>query len=507
MAKVAIPGLVVVALLLLLSAPAFAQEDAAVSKGAKIDKKVVDAAVKKACDWLKSQQKADGSFQGAGLYDGFYPYSSTAFVLFALLKGTESFDSKCIQDGFKYLKAQKEWPGVYGVSALILALCALFEPPPPPEKEMEPRKLKPGEKLRTSAYDPVEKQARDKFRKKAPKWAKDWLRRAVNYLVSVQVANVWRYPDAKPGDYNTKTARGGDQDASNTQYAMLALHAASRVGVNAKKEVYQKVAEYFLKLQEKDGPEVKPSFPVPAADLPIKKLKELEKSILKRLRKEDEAAAKKKEEVPGLKDLGPRTTSKLGDPYRDFGAELSPMKARGWSYMPPDTQGVAAWQTQATGSMTTSGVAALVICKAKLEGTEWYNKRKKKLRQAIRDGMGWIAHHFTITENPGPLDCWKYYYLYGLERSGVLCLSRRIGKHFWYEEGAKHILATQSGDGSWPGGSSSGDPGVQGFSYGPTWPTCFCILFLKKATAPVVNLPEDIYTGKGLFGPGGGKDK
>ena len=107
MAKVALPGLGIAALLLLLSAPAFAQEDEVVSKGAKIDKKVVDAAVKKACDWLKTQQKADGSFQGAGLYDGFYPYASTAFVLFALLKGTENGDSKCIQDGFNYLKAQK----------------------------------------------------------------------------------------------------------------------------------------------------------------------------------------------------------------------------------------------------------------------------------------------------------------------------------------------------------------------------------------------------------------
>jgi hypothetical protein len=499
MFRVLLQILIALTVLAVLCVPALAQGDSAVSEGAKIDKKVVEAAVKRACDWLKSQQKADGSWTGAGLYDGFYPYSSTAFVVYALLKGTEDADSKCIKDGFAYLKA-KDFPGVYGVSALILALCALYEPPPPPEEEMEPRKLKPGEKLKTGVYEPVERQAKKKFRQKAPAWVKDWLEKAVRWLVSKQVANVWRYPDAKPGDYGTHTARGGNEDASNTQYAMLALHAASRLGVNAPSGVYEKVGDYFLVHQEKDGPEVKPPFPVPAADLPIKKLKELEKQILKKLRKEAEQAAKEGKEIPGMKDLGPRTTSEMGDPYREFGAEITPMKARGWAYMPADTQNVSAWQTQATGSMTTSGVASLVICKAKLEGSGWHSKRKDKIRQAIRDGMGWIAHHFSVTENPGPLNCWKYYYLYGLERSGVLCLARKIGEHFWYEEGGKHILETQQGDGSWPGGSGGGGQGVQGFEYGPTWPTCFAILFLKKATAPVVNLPEDIYTGKGLFG-------
>jgi hypothetical protein len=486
-----------------LAGTALAQDEGeAVSAGAKIDKKEVDAAVKKACDWLKSQQKPDGSWTGTGVYDGFYPYASTGFVLFALLKGTEGPESDCIKKGFEYLKS-KEFSGVYGVSALILALCALYEPEAKPE-EQETRKLQPGEKLRTGVYEPVERQAKKKFAK-APQWVKDWLQKAVAWLVSKQTTYVWRYPDAKPGDYGTQTALGGNEDASNTQYAMLALHAASRLGVNVSNEVYVKVAAYFLKYQEKDGPEVKPPFPVPAADLPISKLKELEKKILKGLEKEAREAARKGEEVPGIKELGPRTTEEMGDPYKEFGAEVSPMKARGWSYMPPETQGVSPWQIQATGSMTAGGVTTLVICKAVLEGTGWHDKNKKEMRQSIRDGVGWIAHNWTVTANPGPLDCWKYYYLYGLERVGVLALTRRIGEHLWYEEGAKHILSNQSGDGSWPGSSGGGGAGVQGFNYGPTWPTCFCILFLKKATAPVVNLPEDIYTGKGLFGPKGGK--
>jgi len=487
-------------LLLALAPQVFAQDEgAAVSEGSKIDKKVVDAAVKRACEWLKGQQKADGAWTGAGLYDGFYPYSSTAFVLLALLKGSEGPDSECVKKGFAYLKS-KEFPGVYGVSALILALCALYEPEKKPEDD-ETRKLKPGEKLRTGLYEPVERQAKKKFQK-APKWVKDWLEKAVKWLLSKQEANVWRYPLNKPGDYCPHTAHGGNQDASNTQYVMLAFHAASRVGVKIPAGVYARVAEYFIAEQEADGPEVKPAFPVPAADLPISKLKELEKQILKKLRKEAEKAAKDGKEVPGMKELGPRTTSEMGDPYREFGAEMTPMKARGWAYLPKSDTGGAPWQSQATGSMTASGVASLVICKVNLESTSWHKKNKTKLRQAIRDGMAWIAHNYTVSSNPGPLDCWKYYYLYGLERCGVLCLSRRIGEHIWYEDGAQHILGAQQGDGSWPGGSGGGSATSQGFEYGPTWPTCFCILFLKKATAPVVNLPEDTYTGEGLFGGG-----
>ena len=492
-----------------LCVPAFAQGGAAVSEGAKIDKNAVEAAVKKACDWLKSQQKPDGSWTGANHYDTFYPYASTAFVTFALLKGTESGESGCVKKAFDYLR-KKEFPGVYGVSSLILALCALFEPQAEPEPE-EQKEVRPGEKLRTTLFEPRERMARRKL-EDAPPWVNEWLKSAVAWLVSQQAVNIWRYPGTGVGDYAVSQARGGNQDASNTQYAMLALHEASILGVNAPLDVYGKVADYFIVEQEKDGPDVKP-FPVPAADLPINKLKEMEKEILKKLKQEHMQAVKEGKPGLSLKDLGPRTTEEMGDPYKDFGAELSPMKARGWAYLPQGTPTTGAtpveqWQVQATGSMTAGGAGTLIICKSKLEGTNWYMDNDKKLRQAIRDGMAWLSHKFTVTDNPGPLGCWKYYYLYGLERAGVLSLTRKIGDHFWYEEGGKHILATQGGDGSWPGTSvDSGDPHVKSFDYGPIWPTCFCILFLKKATAPVVNLPEPTTTGEGLFGPARPKDK
>jgi len=87
---------------------------------------------------------------------------------------------------------------------------------------------------------------------------------------------------------------------------------------------------------------------------------------------------------------------------------------------------------------------------------------------------------------------WHYYYLYGLERAGVLSLCLRFGKHDWYEEGANFLLRAQRADGSW-----SSDGMVSALSN-----TCFAILFLKKATTPVIGGGKElvIATGKGMFG-------
>lgn len=46
---------------------------------------------------------------------------------------------------------------------------------------------------------------------------------------------------------------------------------------------------------------------------------------------------------------------------------------------------------------------------------------------------------------------WLHYYLWTLERAFVLAEVERIGTHDWYREGAGHLLATQAKDGSWRG--------------------------------------------------------
>ena len=68
-------------------------------------------------------------------------------------------------------------------------------------------------------------------------------------------------------------------------------------------------------------------------------------------------------------------------------------------------------------------------------------------------------------------------YLYALERVGILSGTVDIGTHDWYREGANFILKSQKEDGSWKTATGGGNA---------VWDTCFAILFLKRATRPLV---------------------
>jgi hypothetical protein len=76
----------------------------------------------------------------------------------------------------------------------------------------------------------------------------------------------------------------------------------------------------------------------------------------------------------------------------------------------------------------------------------------------------------------------------------MITLTPKFGTHDWYKEGAALILSQQRSDGSWEARAGTS---------GPVPDTCFAILFLKKATKPIVAIPEPPETGSDLFGPGG----
>src|SRR5581483_5981954 len=193
--------------------------------------------------------------------------------------------------------------------------------------------------------------------------------------------------------------------------------------------------------------------------------------------------------------------------------KLPKMKSRGFPYMsqPKSDQGTqgggtgggmgqqgpAEWQKKVTGSMTTSGLAALLVCKAQLDGTPLFEKQLKgPVNKAIRDAAAWIATNYSVEQNPHA-DGHHYYYMYGLERGGMIGLIPKFGDHDWYKDGTKMFLHAQKDDGSW-------DAGMRGTS-GPVPDTAFALLFLSKGTTPVVRIPNRTATGPGGNG-GGGKE-
>ena len=141
----------------------------------------------------------------------------------------------------------------------------------------------------------------------------------------------------------------------------------------------------------------------------------------------------------------------------------------GWGY---------AGKAQGYGSMTAAGVASLYICGLRLN----VGGRKQFINGAYPDcgkytqnvvlakGLEWLGKNFSVRENPRKGGSWLHYYLYGLERVGMISGKRTIGEQDWYRQGAEHLVTTQRGDGSWIGPLE----------------TTFSVLFLAKGNRPVL---------------------
>jgi hypothetical protein len=126
--------------------------------------------------------------------------------------------------------------------------------------------------------------------------------------------------------------------------------------------------------------------------------------------------------------------------------------------------------------MTAGAIGAICIYDYML-GKDW------KKEKSVMDGLAWLDKNWSVTENIGPPETargqatgWLYYYLYALERTGMLYDTALIGNHDWYLEGARVLLNAQKPDGSWD---------ASHFKHA-TWDTCFAILFLKRATRRLV---------------------
>jgi hypothetical protein len=105
---------------------------------------------------------------------------------------------------------------------------------------------------------------------------------------------------------------------------------------------------------------------------------------------------------------------------------------------------------------------------------------------SVRDGMAWLSERFAVTGNPqeekGKVSPeWHYYWLYAVERVGMLYGSAQIGRHDWSGTGARYLVEKQQADGSWGEGKYHGSPA-------PVLDTCCAILFLRRVTRPLQDV-------------------
>jgi hypothetical protein len=230
-----------------------------------------------------------------------------------------------------------------------------------------------------------------------------------------------------PVDKTRDGPAGGDN--SNSQYAALGLRACHDAGIKIPEKVITLARKWWYDTQHPSGDE-----------------------------------GKKKEGSPTAK---PAVASGRGE------APLPPALPRGWCY--GDVYGVCKGGPEYAG-MTAGAIGAIGIYEYIL-GKDW------KRNEHIHSGIAWLAGNWSVTENRGPSEveggagnAYLYYYLYALERLGMLLDLGEIGGHAWYPEGAQVLLSAQQPDGSW----KASRPEI------PVWDTCFAILFLKRATRGLV---------------------
>jgi hypothetical protein len=151
--------------------------------------------------------------------------------------------------------------------------------------------------------------------------------------------------------------------------------------------------------------------------------------------------------------------------------EVTQQPDGGWNYATRHPEGTYL-------AMTEGGLGSLVICMHFLQ-QGW------KSAQRVSMAYGYITQKFTCTDNvierEGGAKAFQYYHLYAIERAGMLVGREGFGAHVWYREGADYLLGQQKGDGSWE----------SEFNHKKAvHDTAFAILFLSRATRPIV------YSGK-----------
>ncbi len=208
---------------------------------------------------------------------------------------------------------------------------------------------------------------------------------AAHWLVSAQRRNgLWSYE-----------TRGGTYDHSNTQFALLGLHAAAQAGIRIAPRVWKIARNQLMRNQKTDG---------------------------------------------------------------------------GWAYRNSG---------ESYGSMTAAGVADLLILGSSTAITQEHGFRNGaapgcggyKTGRALARGLAWLGDNFRTLENPRRGRAYVYYWLYAVERCGILSGRRYFGRHDWYREGAEFLVRSQNADGTWGNGVID---------------TSFAVLFLAKGRKPLL---------------------
>lgn len=193
----------------------FAQdaENAVVDDDVRL-RNAVKRSLERGSDFLKSQQRGDGSWQPEGAMSAFR-IGTTALAVMALINCDVPVDSREVQDGLNFLRTLPPsgvsgMTGIYETSLAVMALCAAEQ------------------------YD------RD-------------LPRIQLYARLIEESQEQNGPGAGYWDYAIRKGGSSRGDASNGQYAVLALRDAVYAGAQVSRETWQKTHDRWIADQQANG--------------------------------------------------------------------------------------------------------------------------------------------------------------------------------------------------------------------------------------------------------------
>ncbi|MBI2921007.1 MAG: hypothetical protein HYY18_07980 [Planctomycetes bacterium] len=389
----------------------------------------INAAIDKGVAWLKNRQIKDGAEKdswGTGnnpLYPGgagpAHPLyiGITAFAVYTLLECDVDPEDPVIVRALDYIRRNIDtaFPagGVGAGAGKMQAMCYECAVLLMMFESLDDSKWE--KQIRAAKKDPKKEK---KPQVKLDSGDEAICNGAIQFLAKTQSRDGgWRY-----GSPAFPSPLGVEQDTSSTQITLLGLVSAVRMGLTVDPKIFHTAVITTLENQAKDGPPAKPKKPADGSGTMV----------------------------------------------------MDTDRCRGWAYTPnagdPKDQ-------QVSGGMTASGVCSLIIIKSQMKGNALFNKDLvARIEKGIFDGLAWIDANWTVDHNPGGHRS-HYYYLYGLERVGILGNIELIGANAWYVQGAQHLVKAQKDDGHWNSGTELEPADVLD--------SCFALLFLKKATMPV----------------------
>ncbi|MHC4849796.1 MAG: prenyltransferase/squalene oxidase repeat-containing protein, partial [Planctomycetota bacterium] len=327
--------------------------------GAPGFQKAVDTAIDRGVAYLMKRQQEDGSFGARHEYG----IGTTALCLFTLSSCGVPPDDPVLVKGLANILKQTP-PTTYDRAVALMALDRAYTPP--------------GELAR------AHKNRVKEFKRNLPPERRAWAMRVA--------ADLEKYA-ASPGSWAYGKRVGGNwPDSSNTQYAVLGLRAAAKLGYKAQPRTWLGVLQHFRMMRGKE--QLSGTIP---------------------LVREGEAVTE-------------QTTR--------AGAKVKKKQGRGYRYRGD--------YKKTTATMSTAAIASLLIAREELQRIKrkLSGKKSADIDRAVLGAWLWLDRNWAMARAPGhhPPEHRLYYYLYAIERAAVLDRVKRVGVHDWYFEGAAWLL-------------------------------------------------------------------